>query len=156
MKSPLALLFASLLAAWALEVFAEEAPRVLTLETRDAKREGGGRYDPDPKYRCIRDWLQTNMIARWTFDLPARGTYRVIAVYACDPKVAGSTFEIEIGNQKANGTVQSTDRWENFKEYDLGPVLLRKPGPLSVTVRVTRIPRGTAWDLRLLRLVPDP
>ena len=145
-----------LLWLWASLLRAGDAPGSLLLEAGASKVTGGARYDGAPQNRCIRYWGSTNVVATWRVAVPARGTYRVFATYSCDPKVAGSSYEIQIGSQKANGAVQGTERWGVFKEFDLGPVIFRKPETVEVVVRGTRISRGTLWDLRSLRLVPEP
>lgn len=135
---------------------AADAPPSLVLDGSAAKVTGGARYDGSAQQRCIRYWGKTNVVATWSVAVPARGTYRVFATYSCDPHVAGSSYEIQIGNQKANGVVQGTERWGVFKEFDLGPVLFRKPETVEVSLRGTKVVRGTLWDLRSLRLVPEP
>lgn len=123
---------------------------------KDAALAGGkARYDGGDAFRCIRGWQSTNVTATWKLAVPSRGTWRVFIAYACPPEIAGSEFEMQLGDQKVNGTIASTDRWENFKEMDLGPVMFRKPGTCEVVLRVTKGRRGDHWDVRAIRLVAE-
>ena len=98
----------------------------LHLASREASLAGGkARYDGADNFRCIRGWTSTNITATWKCRIPTRGTWRVYITYACPPEIAGSEFELKLGDQKVNGIVASTERWENYKEMDLGPVIFR-------------------------------
>ena len=128
----------------------------IVLPAQAAKLEGRDAiYDDAAAYKCIRHWKNTNIVARWSFDVPAKAAYRVFVTYACPPELSGSEIEIMAGTQRATGQVQSTGAWNTYKEFDLGPVILRKTGPLEFVLRVARIPRGSAWDLKGVRLVPE-
>ncbi len=146
------------MAAWLVSVFALMAAddsRIILLETKDAKIEGGGRYDDTNGYKCIRDWKTTNVVARWNFDVPAKGSYRVLLTYACPRDGDGSEIEVNVGTQRANGLTESTGNWTTFKEFDLGPVLLRRPAATELSVKATRAAHGSVWDLRSVKLVRE-
>lgn len=134
---------------------AADDSRVILLPTGEAKVSGGARYDDGAAYKCIRDWRTTNVVARWAFTLPARGAWRVLLTYACPPESAGSAFEVVAGEQRANGFTRSTGNWTTFKEHDVGPILLRKPGAHELVVRVTRQTGGSVWDLRHVKLARE-
>lgn len=128
----------------------------IALPTKAAKLEGQpAYYDDATGYKCIRHWRNTNITARWTFDVPAKSAYRVFLTYACPPDITGSGIEVTVGPQRATGFTQSTGGWNRFKEFDLGPVLLRKPGQTELVVRITSIVRGNGFDLQSVRLVPE-
>lgn len=112
-------------------------------------------YDDAPGYKCIRHWKNTNITASWKFEVPKKAAYRVFMTYACPPDLIGSEIEITAGTQRATGIVQSSGGWNRYKEFDLGPLIFRKTGPLEIVIRATRINRGTAWDLQSMRLVPE-
>ena len=128
----------------------------LHLQAREASLAGGkARYDGADNFRCIRGWTSTGITATWKCKIPTRGTWRVYITYACPPEIAGSEFELTLGDQKVNGVIASTERWENYKEMDLGPVIFRRPGDIEAVLRVTKGRNGDHWDVRSIRLVPE-
>lgn len=133
-------------------------PSVIVLAARDAKIGGDHQavYEGGTERDNIGIWRTTNATAVWKFDLPERGAYRVIVVYSCDDNGAGNTFEITVGGQHANGVTASTHGWTKYVELDLGPVILRKPGPMELTARPTRILRTFAMNIQAVRLVREP
>ena len=127
----------------------------VALEAAKAKLSGGARYDRNPDLNCIRYWGSTNVTATWKADAVPRGTWRVFITYACPDNMAGSEFELSVGGQKVTGRTAGTGSWLVFKEMDLGPVILRRSGPLDVSLRISRMARSSAWDVRGIRLVPE-
>ena len=127
----------------------------VALEASRAKISGGARYDRNPDLNCIRYWGSTNVSASWKVDAVPRGTWRVFLTYACPDNMAGSEFEVVVGGQKVTGTTAGTGSWTTFKEMDLGPVILRRAGPVDVVLRIARMAKSSAWDVRGLRLVPE-
>lgn len=116
----------------------------------EAKYESGGARD------CIGFIHSTNVTITWKFDLPQRGAYRVFVLYSTGPKLGGGAFEVTAGGQRADGSPVDTGDWGNFKELDLGPILLRKPGPTELVVRPTRLVNNRhVMNLRSVKLVPE-
>ncbi len=136
--------------------FAADEAKEILLPTKDAKMEGPDvRYDDGAEYKCIRSWKSTNVVLTWSFNVPAKAAYRIFVTYAAPNDANGSEAEIATGGQVARFFLQPTGDWRKFVERDLGPILLRKPGPAELTVRVTRKAGGSVWDFRSLRLVPE-
>ena len=136
-------------------IFADDDARTILLETKDAVIEGDARYDGGADFHCLRDWKSTNVVARWQVNIPAKGAYRVLLTYACPHPSAGSTIEVDVGTQRASGFTESTGSWQTFKEFDLGPVLLRKPGQTELSVKATYAAHGSVWDLRCVKLARE-
>lgn len=139
----------------ALAARAQTTNATIELRARDAAIGGGGptKYFTNPAQDCIGHWTSTNAAATWTFDLKERGTFRVVALIGRENSVGDSDFVVEVGDQRAGGTIRGTGGWFTFTEFDLGPVILRKPGPVKVTVRLTTTPRSGAMNLRAIRLI---
>ena len=114
--------------------------------THEAKYESGG------DRMCVGFWHTTNVVVRWTCDVPRKGAYRVILVHAAQISDPGSEVEVTVDGQRANGFVKPTGDWGRFEDADLGPVILRKPGQVEVTVKVTRFWAGRGMNLRAVRL----
>ena len=129
----------------------------LVFEAKDAKVAGGGKakFESGPDQQNIGIWESTNTAVSWTCPSLPKGTYRVFAVYSCTGLEAGSEFEVTVGNQRASFTVPATGGWLNYKEADLGPVIIRKPAAVEITCRVTRIARQYGINLRSIKLVPE-
>lgn len=100
-------------------------------------------------------WLSIDGVVQWKTNLPARGTFRVVATLACPADSAGAEFVVDVGTQRANGTVPATGSWTNYTDLDLGPVILRQPGPIDIVVRAIRRPHYAVMNLREIRLVPE-
>lgn len=147
------LVCAALLATAALA--GEKAPVVFNV--RDAALSGGGWLKREERdgIQNIGVWNTTNALVTWTNVSLARGTWRVVALYSCSPENAGSDFEVAVGNQRAAFTVPRTRGWGNYVEADLGPVIIRKPEPVSITARVTRVAQQFGINLRAVKLVPE-
>jgi len=131
------------------------AGETIELPAKDAVISGNGHaHLKDAAIPEIAGWDSTNSIVTWKISEVPKGTYKVIAVYSCDDMNAGSKLAVTVGNQHADFVVESTTTWMNYKEADLGPVMIRRPGPVDVTVRITDKPHRFGINLRALKLVP--
>lgn len=133
---------------------AADEPREILLPTSQAKIEGKARYDGSPGNQCVRYWDGTNIVQRWAITVPARAAYRVFVTYSAPDSSQGNEAEVVVGSQVAKFLLKGTGGWGTFAEQDIGPVLLRTPGPAELSVKITKR-KGTAWDFRSLRLVPE-
>lgn len=142
---------------WALVAWAADPPGTVVLAAKDAKLSGDGmmRYQPETNRQCIGHWNSTTGTIAWTFHAPAKQTYRVVVVAACVTPEAGSEFEVAVGTQIARGKGPDTGAWGNFVDVDLGPVMVRKPGEVAVTIRGTKIAKRAVMNLRAIKLVPE-
>lgn len=131
------------------------AAEPLRLKVASATVSGGPKLETIGGAQNIGFWNSIDGLVAWKTNLPARGTYRVIAVVSCPKGVNGSEFVVDVGNQRANGIVPATGAWTNYVDVDLGPVILRQPGPLDVVVRAIRKPKSAVMNLREIRLVPE-
>lgn len=121
----------------------------------DARVSGGLKVEVKGGTTNVGYWLSIDGVVQWKTSVPARGTYRVVASLACPADSAGAEFVVDVGTQRANGTVPVTGSWTNYVDLDLGPVILRQPGPIDVVVRAIRKPRYAVMNLREIRLVAE-
>ncbi len=144
-----------LISIFALLVVAATTNETVTLKARDGKIDGTAKYQPD--IDDIGAWMNPATKVSWDFELPKAGTYRVIVVYGCINASAGTTFDVLVGNQKANGVVTGTGDWARHKEFDLGPVILRKAGAMKLEVVPRQKPQGAlaVMNLQAVKLVRD-
>lgn len=150
------------MAVWLGLAGAVNAADPIVLDSKDAKIEqppgdakNMARYETVANRLCVGFWHSTNIVVRWPVNVPAKAAYRMILVVSCIKGMEGAHVQAMIAGQKADGFVPSTTDWGNFVEWDLGPVLLRKPGATELTVQATSIPRGSAMNLRAVKLVPE-
>ena len=127
----------------------------LRLKVGQATISGGPKLETSGGVQNVGYWQSIDGLLVWKTNLPARGTYRVVAVVGCAKGSEGGEFVVDVGNQRANGIVPNTGTWTNYVDLDLGPVILRQPGPLDVVVRGIRKPKGALMNLREIRLVPE-
>jgi hypothetical protein len=128
---------------------------IVMLHPRDAKIDGTAKYYSE--HEDIGYWVDQKTKVGWDFDLPRAGNYRVIIAYGCINESAGTSFDVVIGNQKANGIVQATGNWLKHKEFDLGPVIFRKAGAMRLEVVPIEKPPGAqaVMNLRYVKLVRE-
>jgi hypothetical protein len=153
MKQVVAML---MLCALPFATLATEEAKDVFLPTKDARIEGpDAKYDDGAEFKCVRNWKSTNIVLRWSFNVPAKAAYRIFVTYAAPYDGEGCEAEVATGSQIARFTVRATGDWRKFEERDLGPILLRQPGPAELSVRVTKKMGGSVWDFRSLRLVQE-
>ena len=124
----------------------------IVLEGRDATVTGDARYTASTD--DVGYWRSTNVVVSWIANIERAGAYRVLITIACDRGSAGAPFDVRVGSQKANGASSDTGGWEKYKEFDLGPVILRRPGKIPVEVQLARH-YGNGMNVRKVRLVRD-
>lgn len=131
----------------------------ITLPAVSATIDAGGckaKYEPGDNRRCVGFWDTTNVVVKWRCDIPARGAYRILLVYAAQVSEPGPTLEVIAGDQRADGIAKPTGDWGRFTELDLGPVVFRKPGTIDIFVRAIRLCSNHGVNLRAMRLVREP
>jgi hypothetical protein len=128
---------------------------VIRFRAVDATVSGGPKLENKGGITNVGHWMSIDGLVQWKTNLPARGTYRVIAMVACEARSEGAEIVVDVGPQRANAVIPSTGSWDRFIALDLGPVILRQPGELPVTVRALRKPRYAVMNLREIRLVPE-
>lgn len=121
----------------------------------EATVSGGTRIEVKGGSTNIGYWLSIDGVVQWKTSVPSRGAYRVVLSLACASDSGGAEFVVDVGTQRANGTVPVTGSWTNYVDLDLGPVILRQAGPIDVVVRAIRKPKYAVMNLRELRLVPE-
>lgn len=129
----------------------------ITLHVRDAVLEARGgttQFHGGTNRTVIGHWNSTNSVVSWKTTIPVKAAYRVVLVCSCDAENAGSEVLVEVGGQRATGTIPATG-WGNLTELDLGPVLIRKPGEVAASVRALSRKRGAVMNLKEVKLVPE-
>jgi len=86
---------------------------------------------------------------------PARHGAHGALLLSSDGGQHGTPFRVQAGADALDGTVPDTGGWANFQPLVVGTVTLPK-GASQVRIAPLRQPRGTAMNLRNIRLTPTP
>jgi hypothetical protein len=69
--------------------------------------------------------------------------------------VGGAEVQVEIGEQRVQGTVEATGDWYQYREFELGTVTLAKKGPLKVVIRPAEAGKENLMYFESLTLEPE-
>ena len=126
-----------------------EADGMLILKADDADIQGGAiKLEGDH----VGFWNDVKDTVSWKCNVAMAGTYAVTMQYACADGLAGSEWEISVGDAKVAGKIDSTGGWGKFTTVDAGTIAIAKPGKTTVTVRATRKPGAAVMNLRCVTL----
>ncbi|MFM7835814.1 MAG: dehydrogenase, partial [Planctomycetaceae bacterium] len=105
------------------------------------------------KYGNLGFWCSTEDYARWTFEVPRSGDWRVELEFACDDGTAGSPIRFSTGTRLLTARVPGTGTWDEYRRWEAGTIdLHRGRGQLMVTA--PEKPRMALLDLKAIRLLP--
>lgn len=105
------------------------------------------------KYGNLGFWCSTEDYARWTFDVPRSGDWRVELEFACDDGTAGSSIRFSTGTRLLTARVPGTGTWDEYRRWEAGTIdLHRGRGQLIVTA--PEKPGMALIDLKAIRLLP--
>jgi alpha-L-fucosidase len=120
------------------------APQIIT-QSSDAgfdldylKAATGGkavkRFNRDGKFH-ISKWTGPGDSVTWHLLVSQTGKYRVRIRYAAPREWAGGKYQIRIGSESVEGTVQATGEGYQYRAFDLPGVVLSRPGEYDVVIR---------------------
>ena len=123
-------------------------------------------YDGFADRLQIRNWVDPDEFISAELILKQPGTYDVEITYAAtaDPggsqegwtkTLAGSEFQVEIGEHILETRSEATDGAEFFKSFTLGSIELEEPGKYTVVIRPRK---GGVWyglALQAIRISPS-
>jgi len=105
------------------------------------------------KYGNLGFWCSTEDYARWTFEVPRSGDWRVELEFACDDGTAGSPIRFSTGTRLLTARVPGTGTWDEYRRWEAGTIdLHRGRGQLMVTA--PEKPGMALLDLKAIRLLP--
>ena len=121
-----------------------------TLRAFDGQLHGGLRFGPGKKTDdYVLDWTRASQSVTWPFRLNENALYEVFVNYEAPENTAGGTFEISLGNQTLEGTVQPGVA----RPVSVGKVALA-PGNYRIKVGAKSISGSELFRLRNLELRP--
>ena len=105
------------------------------------------------KYGNLGFWCSPEDYARWTFDVPHSGDWRVEREFACEDGTAGSPIRFSTGTRLLTARVPGTGTWDEYRRWEAGTIdLHRGRGQLIVTA--PEQPGMALIDLKAIRLLP--
>lgn len=136
------------------EVFPDSDGRLVALAA-GADIEGTVAHVDIPDQTTLVDWSRLEDFAQWKLAVPKPGKYRVTVKASCDPKQAGSAFEVTVGDQRLPAKVPATTSWEEFADVDLGTVTIEDAGTTWLKIQPTSKAKDLVMNLRSITLTPE-
>ena len=112
------------------------------------------RFNRDGGYHIGR-WTNPEDQVSWNLAVSQPGRYRMRVRYAANPAWAGRKYLVELGDQRVAHAVEATGDWYQYRDFQLGTVILAKTGPLKVAIRPAEAGREPLMFLESLTLEPE-
>jgi len=105
-----------------------------------------------PEWQALGFWRQQEQAA-WEVEVPKAGTYDVTLEWSVDDKNAGNPYALIAGDNRLDGKVESTGRWNTFRRKQIGQIEL-KAGVQEIVFKANGEFPSALMDLKELRLSP--
>ncbi len=99
-------------------------------------------------------WTDPKATATWEMNVPAPGTFRVKALYACAAKYAGSEVQLRLDGTTLSATVPATKNWNRYELLDLGEIELNQVGSFDCQVGFGKAQKDALFNLKTLIFEP--
>jgi len=96
-------------------------------------------------------WVNPDDYVSWDFPVEKAGEYLVEMTVGCDPGQEGSTYAIEIGDDKLAGIVHKTGNWRTFTIEQIGELHLEK-GDQTLIVRPVKMAKNAMMNIKRVLL----
>lgn len=131
------------------EVVPLESGKALTAARAEIGGSNVAQLSEDSK--TITEWRDPATWISWNFIVETPGTYAVTLKQANDG-VAGSGYEVIVGENALQGEVSDTRDWGRFIDVALGEVSLPEPGIYTLTVKPAGVAQTFIMNLRSVTL----
>jgi len=119
------------------------------LHARSAKVHGTKlKYEDPPHKDTLGFWVNPADWAEWEFEVPAAGTFEVIALVGCGKGSGGSEVELAVDGQAITFKVEETGHFQRFVPRVVGSFKFDKPGKATLTLKAKSKPGAAVMDLR--------
>ena len=125
------------------------------LSVTDAMLHGGIRIEEKNGKPNVGYWFSTDDWLEWTLEVHTEGPYKLTAEIAAPADSAGSTYEVNVGDQSLTVSVDPTGDWAKFKTVPIGTYYFRK-GKNTIQFRAKTINGQALMNLRSLSLTQRP
>lgn len=135
------------------KVIQEVQNQPLILHAKDAIVHGKLlRYEPQPHKNTVGYWANENDWCEWKLNLQSPGKFKVSLLQGCGKGQGGSDVKLSVSDQVLNFIVEETGHFQNFKEREIGTVIIDKAGTVSLQLKVQQKARNAVMDVRQIRL----
>ncbi len=97
-------------------------------------------------------WNNSTYRMNWPMYIDTPGTYRVEAVYSCSPELAGSAFQVKIGDRTLKADFQSS---ATPKAFTIGTLKVDHTGTFEVELSLPKFRTAEEASFHAVRLVPE-
>ncbi|MCE9630716.1 MAG: hypothetical protein K8S94_08405 [Planctomycetia bacterium] len=126
----------------------------IVLMARNATVNGTkAKLESHPANHRIGFWSDAAESVSWMQKLTRWGAYDVRLTYST-ASPSGTEIEVELGDTKLAGRLESTGSWYRYATIPLGRVVIPAAGDLPVTVRCTKLVGGAVMNLKAITLTP--
>jgi hypothetical protein len=112
------------------------------------------RYEPQPKKNTIGYWVNVKDWCEWHCQIEQPRRFEVHVLQGCGKGQGGSAVAVTIGQQELRFSVEDTGHFQNFKDRNIGLVVLSKSGKQTLQIRPVSKAANAIMDVRQVRLVP--
>jgi len=132
---------------------AQADDRSLTLRARDAMPHGSNiKYEEGGGKDNIGFWTDPNDYVTWVLRISNAAEFDVEITYACTAP-GGSTYVVEVGDQRLEAKVQATGGWTDFQPRKLGRMKLSADRH-TLTVRAKDLKSEGVMNLKSIVFTP--
>ncbi|MGA1529118.1 MAG: TIM-barrel domain-containing protein [Kiritimatiellia bacterium] len=123
----------------------------LILPAKEAVIHGTAQHGPN----AIVGWNNPNTTVSWHVKVERGEEVEVFVDQACPSKVAGSTYQVRIGDQSISGITQPTENWGAFKSVSLGKVTVQQTGSLVVEIVPNKLSGSVFANIASVKIKGD-
>ncbi len=123
----------------------------LILPAKEAVIHGTAQHGPN----AIVGWNNPNTTVSWHVKVERGEEVEVFVDQACPSKVAGSTYQVRIGDQSISGITQPTENWGAFKSVSLEKITVQQTGSLVVEIVPNKLSGSVFANIASVKIKGD-
>jgi hypothetical protein len=103
---------------------------------------------------CVGHWKSANDQIIWSFEVAAKGNYKVYVRVACGDAQSGSAISVMVDDKELTFEMPDTGVWETYKDLDLGTVNLTADTH-TIVVQGRELIKTYYGNLQSISLIPQ-
>ena len=92
-------------------------------------------------------WKDSDDALEWSIRIDQPGRWHVRISTACPKRQAGTPIRLSVGDAILDGRIERTDRWDDFRQFDLGVIDIDEAGDFTLRLEPTAEPRESVANL---------
>ena len=92
-------------------------------------------------------WKDSDDALEWSIRIDQPGRWHVRISTACPKRQAGTPIRLSLGDAILDGRIERTDRWDDFRQFDLGVIDIDEAGDFTLRLEPTAEPRESVANL---------